>query len=241
VLTAIFDCERKSSLATYHKQLRRARRDPTFPEFKTTAAEILKQLTILNRKEHRVQTISSFPELYATAHALSARFNDFLAKLVQKCSGAKALQAPLKGIGRALEKLVLRPGAAAKIKAEGVDAVNATTLVDVLRGSLECLDFTSIVFLLDLLHLLDVDMGDPKKAKQQGWDLHKFQIRIIQIKDRFTKPTSGGWADMMVNFSFVHGDSTHHTMELQIQVLTSSPYHHCCFFCVSCCRDAYPS
>ena len=101
-----------------------------------------------------------------------------------------------------------------------MDAVNATTLVDVLRGSLECLDFTSIVFLLDLLHLLDVDMGDPKKAKQQGWDLAKFQIRMIQIKDRFTTPTSGGWADMMVNFSFVHGDSTHHTMELQIQVLT---------------------
>merc|ERR1711934_957981 len=128
-----------------------------------------------------------------------------------------ALQAPLKGIARALEKLVLRPGAAAKIKAEGVDAVNATTLVDVLRGSLECLDFTSIVFLLDLLHLLDVDMGDPKKAKQQGWDLDKFQIRIIQLKDRFTTPTSGGWADMMVNFSFAHGDSTHHIMELQIQ------------------------
>jgi len=164
-----------------------------------------------------VQTISSFPKLYATAHALSARFHDLLAKLVQKCSGAKALQAPLKGIARALEKLVLRPGAAAKIKAEGVDAVNATTLVDVLRGSVECTNFTTIVFVVDLLQQLDVDMGDPKKAKQQGWDLAKFQIRMIQIKDRFTTPTSGGWADMMVNFSFVHGDSTHHTMELQIQ------------------------
>merc|ERR1711934_398983 len=50
-----------------------------------------------------------------------------------------------------------------------------------------------------------------------GWDLDRFQIRMIQIKDRFTTPTSGGWADMMVNFSFVHGDSTHHTMELQLQ------------------------
>merc|ERR1719362_2651290 len=92
VLATIFERERKSSLMTYHKQLRRARRDPTFPEFKASAAENLKELTILNRKEHRVQTISSFPELYATAHALSVRFNDFLSKLVQKCSGAKALQ-----------------------------------------------------------------------------------------------------------------------------------------------------
>ena len=63
----------------------------------------------------------------------------------------------------------------------------------------------------------------------------KFQIRLIQIKDRFTTPTSGGWADMMVNFSFAHGDSTHHTMELQIQVLTLitlSPLLFCAsFFC----------
>merc|ERR1711907_60674 len=63
----------------------------------------------------------------------------------------------------------------------------------------------------------DVDMGDSKKAKQQGWDLEKYQIRIIHIKDRFTTPTSGGWADAMVNFSFVHGDDTQHVMELQLQ------------------------
>merc|ERR1711934_1076754 len=39
----------------------------------------------------------------------------------------------------------------------------------------------------------------------------------IHVKDRFTTPTSGGWADCMLNFSFVHGDTTHHVMELQIQ------------------------
>ena len=61
------------------------------------AAENLKQLSILNRKEHRVQTISSFPRLYANAHSLSPRFNDFLRLLAQKCAGAKVLQAPLKG------------------------------------------------------------------------------------------------------------------------------------------------
>merc|ERR1711934_770260 len=48
-------------------------------------------------------------------------------------------------------------------------------------------------------------------------DLREFQIRIIHLKDRFTTPTSGGWADAMVNFSFAHGDDTHLVMELQIQ------------------------
>ena len=167
-----------------------------------------------------MQTTSSFPELFGIGHALRARFNEFLANLAQKCAGAKALPAPLKGINRALEKLVLRPGAAAKVKSDGVGAVDATTLVDFVRGSLECPDFTEIVFILDLLQMLDVDLGQPKKAKEAGWDLNKFQIRIIYIKDRFTKPTSGGWADAMVNFSFAHGDETHHVMELQLQVLS---------------------
>merc|ERR1719482_1365588 len=75
----------------------------------------------------------------------------------------------------------------------------------------------NIVFTLDLLQLLDVDLGSPEKAKSQGWDLKRFQIRIINIKDRFSTPTSGGWADAMVNFSFVHGDDTKHVMELQLQ------------------------
>ena len=120
---------------------------------------------------------------------------------------------------------MLRPGAAAEIKAGGLEALDATPLVDVLRGSLECPDFTEIVFILDLLELLDVDLGDPKKAMEQGWDLDKFQIRLINLKDRFTTPTSGGWADCMLNFSFAHGDSTHHIMELQIQVLGADTHH----------------
>lgn len=206
-----------SSLGTYQKQLRRVRRDPTFPEFTATAADLKKQLETRKRQQHRVQTTASFPELYSTAHAMHTRFNDFLAQLAQKCAGAKALQAQLKGIGRALEKLVLAPGVAAKVKAKGLEAVDATPLVDMLRGSLECPDFIEIVFILELLELLDVDMGDPKKAEAQGWDLQNFQIRIIHLKDRFTTPTSGGWADAMVNFSFAHGDDTHHVMELQIQ------------------------
>ena len=146
----------------------------------------------------------------------------FLAAVAQKCAGAKVMHAPLKGIARALEKIVLRPGNTAKFKEKGVEALDAKCIVDFLRGSLECPDFTNIVFILDLLQLLDVELGSSAKAKQQGWDLDRFQIRIINIKDRFSTPTSGGWADAMVNFSFAHGDDTHLVMELQIQVLSFS-------------------
>ncbi|MCP4465595.1 MAG: C-type lectin domain-containing protein [Halieaceae bacterium] len=225
VLSEVFNHERKSSLGTYTKQLRRARRDPTFPEFKATASSLGNQLAKLQRRELRVQSTSSFPKLYQRAHQLRKRYNEFIAQLAQKCAGAKALPAPLKGMGRSLEKLVLRPGAAAEVKAAGVEAVDATSLVDVLRGSVESRDFTNIVFVLDLLQLLDVDLGDPKKAMAAGWDLKKFQIRILSIKDRFTTPTSGGWADAMVNFTFVHGDDTRLVMELQLQVLSFIRLH----------------
>ena len=218
LLTTVFDRERNASLETYHKQLRRARRDPTFPEFKATAARMLDDLISRRRQEqYRLQSTASFPTLRANAHAIYDRFNAFLAKLCEKCVGAKRLKAPIKGTGRALEKMVLRRGAIAKIKADGVEALDATKLVDILRGSINCPDFTEIVFLLELLLLLDVGMGNAQKAQAAGWNLDDFQIRLIHMKDRFSHPTSGGWADMLVNFSFAHGDETHHVMELQLQ------------------------
>ena len=95
--------------------------------------------------------------------------------------------------------------------------MDARSLTDVLRGSLRCPDFTEITFVLELLLQLDVEMGDPEKAKAAGIDLDKFQIFLIRIKDRFTTPTSGGYADCMINFRFAHGDDTRHVMELQLQ------------------------
>ena len=96
LLISVFDRERKSSLDTYQKQLRRVRRDPTFREFAIEAADLKKKLKTLSRKKLRVQTTASFLDLYSAAHAMHTRFNSFLAKLAQKCAGAKAMQAPLK-------------------------------------------------------------------------------------------------------------------------------------------------
>ena len=87
LLTYIYNRERKSSLATYQKQLRRARRDPTFPEFKETATELAQTLEKRQRLKYRVQKTTCFPDLFSNGHALQPRFNNFLAKLAQKCAG----------------------------------------------------------------------------------------------------------------------------------------------------------
>ena len=216
-LTEVFEHERDRSLETYRKQLRRARRDPTYPEFKSVAGRLFSKCAERKREEHRLQTISSFPRLYATGYKLRSRFNAFIQELSRHCANATALSAPLKGCGRAIEKLMFSPGVPAKVKEEGEAALDARSVVDVLRGSLRCPDFTEITFVLELLLQLDVEMGEPEKAKASGIDLDKFQIFLIRIKDRFTEPTSGGWADCMINFRFAHGDDTRHVMEMQLQ------------------------
>ena len=217
LLRDVYKLERLRSLETYRKQLQRARRDPTYPEFKAVAERLSAECQKRNRKKLRVQSISFFPQLYAAAHKLQSRFHDFLRELSRRCARSTWLPAPLKGIGRALEKLVLCPGTPAKIKEKGASVLDTRSLVDVLRGSLKCPDFTEITYVLELLQQLDVEMGDAQKAKAAGIDLEKFQVYVVHIKNRFTNPTSGGWADCMVNFRFAHGDDTHHVMELQLQ------------------------
>jgi hypothetical protein len=44
----------------------------------------------------------------------------------------------------------------------------------------------------------------------------RFRIRLIRIKCRFSAPTSGGWADLLVNFVFLD-DPSKHICELQVQ------------------------
>ena len=72
--------------------------------------------------------------------------------------------------------------------------LDSSRLFDVLRGSLKCSDFNVIVTVLDLLLDLDKEFGKPSKVG--GFNLEMFTIRLHRIKCRFTKPTSGGWADV---------------------------------------------
>ena len=71
-----------------------------------------------------------------------------------------------------------------------------------------------IVTVLDLL--LDLDEVHQKPSKVGGFDLERYSIKLHRIKCRFTQPTSGGWADLLVNFSFTN-DPNKHVCELQLQ------------------------
>ena len=90
---------------------------------------------------------------------------------------------------------------------------DASKLCDCLRGALMCKDFTVINSVVEMLVWLDHEMGDESRC--EGIE-QRFRIRLIRSKCRFSEPTSGGWADLLVNFTFVD-DPSKHVMELQVR------------------------
>ena len=152
-----------------------------------------------------------FATLRAQAGRLKPDFDDFVEAVATKC-GAKHSTPPLKGAWRAVEKMALRvESAGGKCGALKEGPLDATPLCDVLRGSLQCKDFTMLVTALEELKALDSEFGDVAQARGLTQ-----RIRLLRIKDRFAVPTSGGWADVLVNFVF-EGDAAKHVVELQLQ------------------------
>jgi hypothetical protein len=43
------------------------------------------------------------------------------------------------------------------------------------------------------------------------------EVRIVRVTNRFERQTSGGWADIFINFEFVTDTLFNHVHELQIQ------------------------
>lgn len=60
----------------------------------------------------------------------------------------------------------------------------------------------------------DEEMRKERQRALPGVDLKYFGIKLLRIKCRFTEPTPGGWADLLVNFYFVD-DPFKHVVEVQ--------------------------
>ena len=201
VLLREYNQQRMGSLKLYKDNLMRARRDVTYSEFERKATAL--GVAIEPRKPLRVQKVSTLPELTEHCAKMQNRFDGLLALLAAR-TRATVMRAPLKGLWRSFEKLLLRPK----------PSLDCSELCDPLRGALEGVDFNVLTFALEMLTYLDVELGDPDKCG--GIDLEMYGIRLLRIKDRFRKPTSGGWADALINFVFVN-DPEQLVCELQLQ------------------------
>ena len=214
-LLAIFEERKRGSLTQYRATLTRTRRDGNYPEFTSVSRRLQQKLA--SRRGECVQQRPTgggaldFVKLRAQADKVKPRFDAFIEALATKC-GAEKTAAPLKGAWRAIEKMALRvESAGEKCGALKDGPLDAAPLCDVLRGSLKCKDFTMLLAAFELLEALDAEFGDLSQARGLTQ-----RIRLLRIKDRFSTPTSGGWADVLVNFVF-EDDATKHVAELQLQ------------------------
>ena len=218
MLLEAYNKEREGSLLNYNAALLRCKREPTFHEYSRTSERLQKKLA--PRREACKQSESDFPTLLKHGGAVEAQFVEFVTLLAERTRAIVSLPAAkltryganrcLKGGWRALKKMVLRPGALEP----GANPLDSANLLDIVRGSLRCADFNVLVTVLDMLLNMDDEFGND--AKLSGIDMSKFRIHVHRVKCRFTQPTSGGWADMLINLSFVN-DPTKHIVELQLQ------------------------
>ena len=210
ILHKVFNVERQGSLTKYRKQLQRIFTDPNIREYLQLSKELRRKLASRMTAGERRQINRNYVDLVDSASKLKVQFDQFVQMLAKK-TGATAIQAPVKGPWRVLEKIVFRqehePG-------DDLAQLDASSICDCLRGAIQCPDFSTISSVVELLTWLDnSDMGQPDRVEE----IEKtFRIRLIRAKCRFSKPTSGGWADLLINFRFLD-DASKHVAELQIQ------------------------
>jgi len=137
-----------------------------------------------------IQTVQfDLAELYLHAVEAYAKFSKVMNAIGQE-TGAKTEIAPLKKISRIFEKVLF-------------DSKN--------RGMYMCESITDVVRAM----ITARSMG--QLAKIAMAILESEQIVILRVKDRFEKPSAGGWRDLMINF-YMSGDPNQHVCEVQIVV-----------------------
>jgi hypothetical protein len=244
---------RKKHLALYSDTLNQIRQENTFHELQKRSDRLVLDCEALQRSS--VQTSTTICGLYCGAFAISDRFNELCGSIASK-TGAIFREAPRKGMLRVCEKLSLAPSLLNVMSpgddAQGLEGTAGTALedsledecdwkpqrvLDVVRGAIECADFTVMINTLRLIGDLDDEL-----ASTGATGGIEETICITRCKGRFRTPTSGiftlhslpvqclvllrsyasrngccegGWADILINFRF-EVDEHCHICEVQL-------------------------
>jgi len=189
---------RKNHRSIYFDTLQQIRLEPVFPTLQHRSDKLV--VDCKQRKRRAAQKATTVIGLLRDAKAVTNRYNMLLKGVGEKTGVPESELHTIgnKGIFRICEKLSLAP------------TWQPECVQDIVRGAIECKDFTTMVNVLRLL----CDLDDGLKITGETGDL-KEDIVITRSKGRFGHPTSGGWADIMVNFYFAD-DPNQHICELQL-------------------------
>jgi hypothetical protein len=200
---------RKGHLLIYSDTLQQIRQEPTFPELLRRSNKLVADSQDLVGMSMLTQGLRPFFQstntvcgLFRGAMAISPRYNALMETIAFKTNSVFHKAAP-KGILRICEKLALTPAP---------HNWEPKRVTDVIRGAIECTNFTTMLNVLRLL--CDLDGDERIKVTGETGGITD-RIFITRCKGRFGHPTSGGWADIMMNFCF-QDDESQHVCELQL-------------------------
>ena len=214
---SVYNEEKKRSLKSYTSIHVGIRKDLNFNEFEKYSTSLAEKLATQGRPALCKQGKADFADLLLQAEKMQDRFKRFMVNLEKRTSAAQSV-GPLKGGWRAVEKMTFRP--ATLDQPESDDSLDSTVLCDVLRGALECPDFIIIKQVLETLVSFDEQMEelDPDQQLDEEWNKLRKEygtIKLLRMKNRFIQASAGGWADILINFTF-SDDDEQHVMELQV-------------------------
>jgi len=146
------------------------------------------------------QTSEDALEIWIAAKRAGPGFAKILTQVSAAVEGTMGKEGPLKKMYRMVEKSGLRTENSGGLGDDGSLVINWRfgKVCDIRRGFIECTNFDQLRGVLEAL----------KQAEDDGL------IVIVRIKNRFTNPSAGGWADCMVNF-YMAADPAQHICELQ--------------------------
>ena len=134
------------------------------------------------------QTTNDVMDLYTDAAAARPLATAVVRRIAKACEITQpATPVPLKSMERVLEKVLMRPGAA--------------------RGDCECV--------CDIVRDMVVGESTAQLALLVRAFLDDEEIVVVRLKDRFKKPSGGGWRDVMINY-YVASDENKHVCEVQL-------------------------
>eukprot|EP00039_Didymoeca_costata_P005888 m.85664 g.85664 ORF g.85664 m.85664 type:complete len:472 (-) comp13018_c1_seq9:1570-2985(-) len=218
MLLNILESTRSLHKTAYLKTMEGVRLEPLFPEY-------VKRVLAIKTLQRSVQRTPDIDTLYQDAEDIADRFSKFVNALGNKTRavvilhtiesknfGRKVSKLKLKNPVRVLEKTGLRADRTKKYEAEGV--------CDIVRGALQYNQMADFGNVLELLLACDDDQESTEDSEHVKKLLFPgatddARIVIVRIKDRFSKPTTGGWSDTMINFYFAN-DCNKHICEVQL-------------------------
>jgi hypothetical protein len=184
---------RKGHLAIYTETLEQIRRENTFPDLQRRSDKLTERCRALGRPY--LQKATRVCDLYRGAEAVQIRYDNLMAMVASK-TGTSFHAVLMKGMLRICEKMAMSP------------EWSSSAVLDVVRGAIECPNFSMMISLLRLLKSIPLSLfrtlslplslsltlkiaprsgpgaeGDGSRRRYHGSHLHRSLQRALRTSD----------------------------------------------------------